>query len=254
MYIHIWDRLLLQVPFTCTGVFLARLFYRSLFIYTGVSLDICFCRYTALHFAAGHGNKEMIEVLLVNSSEVNTQSSDLKLSPILFASSAGVLQCVAVCCSVLQCVAVCCSILLVNSSEVNSQWSNLNMSPILSASSACVLQCVAACCSVLQCVAVCCSVLQCVVVGTRRRRLRSRIRLWCVAVCYISCRSVLQHSCAALVDTGCWGVLQLTSAMKFLRMDPGMGWLRLVGSIKLQVSFAEYSLFYRAFLQKRPII
>jgi len=33
-----------------------------------------------------------------------------------------------------------------------------------------------------------------------------------------------------------------------------IGWLRLVGSLKLQVSFAEYSLFYRAFLQKRPII
>ena len=33
-----------------------------------------------------------------------------------------------------------------------------------------------------------------------------------------------------------------------------MGWLRLVGSIKLQVSFAEYCLFYRVLLQKRPII
>ena len=33
-----------------------------------------------------------------------------------------------------------------------------------------------------------------------------------------------------------------------------MGWLRLVGSLKLQVSFAEYRLFYRALLQKRPII
>jgi len=32
------------------------------------------------------------------------------------------------------------------------------------------------------------------------------------------------------------------------------GWLWLVGSIELQVSFAEYSLFYRALLQKRPII
>jgi len=31
-------------------------------------------------------------------------------------------------------------------------------------------------------------------------------------------------------------------------------WLRSVGSIKLQVSFAEYRLFYRALLQKRPII
>jgi len=33
-----------------------------------------------------------------------------------------------------------------------------------------------------------------------------------------------------------------------------MGWLRLVGSLKLYVSFAEYHLFYRALLQKRPII
>ena len=31
-------------------------------------------------------------------------------------------------------------------------------------------------------------------------------------------------------------------------------WLRLVGSLKLHVSFAEYSLFYRALLQKRLII
>jgi len=34
----------------------------------------------------------------------------------------------------------------------------------------------------------------------------------------------------------------------------GMGWLRLVGSSKLQVSFAEYSLSYRALSHKRPTI
>jgi len=33
-----------------------------------------------------------------------------------------------------------------------------------------------------------------------------------------------------------------------------MGRLRLVGSLKLQVSFAEYRLFYRSLLQKRPMI
>ena len=33
-----------------------------------------------------------------------------------------------------------------------------------------------------------------------------------------------------------------------------MGRLRSVGSLKLQVSFAEYRLFYRTLLQKRPII
>jgi len=33
-----------------------------------------------------------------------------------------------------------------------------------------------------------------------------------------------------------------------------MGWLPLVGSLKLHISLAEYRLFYRALLQKRPII
>ena len=33
-----------------------------------------------------------------------------------------------------------------------------------------------------------------------------------------------------------------------------MGWLRGVGDFKLYVFFAEYRLFYRALLQKRPII
>ena len=33
-----------------------------------------------------------------------------------------------------------------------------------------------------------------------------------------------------------------------------MGWLRSVGSLKLQVSFAEYRHFYRALLQKIPLI
>jgi len=39
-----------------------------------------------------------------------------------------------------------------------------------------------------------------------------------------------------------------------IHIEHGMGWLRLVGSLKVQVSFAEYHLFYRALLQKRPII
>ena len=36
--------------------------------------------------------------------------------------------------------------------------------------------------------------------------------------------------------------------------DSSIGWVRLVGSLKLYVSFAEYSLFNRALLQERPII
>ena len=61
--------------------------------------------------------------------------------------------------------------------------------------------------------------------------------LWCVAV-----------GCSGLqCDVVCSGVLQRVAATN-------MGWLRLVGALKLQVSFAEYSLFYRALLQKKPII
>ena len=40
----------------------------------------------------------------------------------------------------------------------------------------------------------------------------------------------------------------------YMQCDSTMGWLQLVGSLKLSVSFAEYRLFYRALLQKRPII
>jgi len=36
--------------------------------------------------------------------------------------------------------------------------------------------------------------------------------------------------------------------------DVDMGWLRSVGSSKLYIFFAEYHLFYRALLQRRPII
>jgi len=47
---------------------------------------------------------------------------------------------------------------------------------------------------------------------------------------------------------------QTTQLVSVLMSAETTGWLRLVGSIKLYVSFAEYSLFYRSLLQKRPII
>jgi len=40
----------------------------------------------------------------------------------------------------------------------------------------------------------------------------------------------------------------------FIHTHMHMGWLQLVGSLKWQVSFTEYSLFYRALLKKRPTI
>jgi len=81
------------------------------------------------------------------------------------------------------------------------------------------LQCVAVCCSVLQCVAVCCSVLQCVAV----------------------CCSVLQ--CVAVVAGSPSGSIYF----KYLLFHV---W----GGVKLQVSFSEYPLFYGALLRKRLII
>jgi len=41
---------------------------------------------------------------------------------------------------------------------------------------------------------------------------------------------------------------------RYIDICRDMDWLRLVGFLKLLVSFAEYGLFYRALLQKRPII
>ena len=38
-----------------------------------------------------------------------------------------------------------------------------------------------------------------------------------------------------------------------LILEADMGWLRSVGAIQLYVSFEEYSLFYRALLQKRTM-
>jgi len=61
------------------------------------------------------------------------------------------------------------------------------------------------------------------------------------------------------ISGGC-GKLQVSFAKEpYKRDDVGksllnIGWLRLVGSLKLQVSFAEYIFFYRALLQKRPVI
>jgi len=49
-------------------------------------------------------------------------------------------------------------------------------------------------------------------------------------------------------------MLEVGEVVSKKKVNIYMGWLRLVGSIKLQVSFAEYSLFYRVLSQKRPII
>ena len=87
----------------------------------------------------------------------------------------------------------------------------------------CVLQCVAVRC-------MCCSMLQCVHFVTPT----------IIHNCRTTACNTPQHTathCNALQHTAC-----------------GMGWLRLVGCLKLYISFAEHRHFYRALLQKRPII
>ena len=53
-------------------------------------------------------------------------------------------------------------------------------------------------------------------------------------------------------EDSAWNVLRPHT--EDLAQDLAMGWLRLVGSLKSQVSFAEYCLFYGVLLQKRLII
>jgi len=97
--------------------------------------------------------------------------------------------------------------------------------------SVCVCECECVCVRAFLCVCVfvclclCLCLCRCV-----RERERERMRE-CVCVCVLVCVCV----CCRVAKTH-------------------MGWLRLVGSLKLYVTFAEYSLFYRALLQKRPII
>ena len=82
------------------------------------------------------------------------------------------------------------------------------------------------------------------------------LRCVCVVHPYIS-RQKLPHynsmSNSEQVRKGGVGILAQKGAV-FVLTTLTMGWLRLVGSLELYFSFAEYSLLYRALLQKRPVI
>jgi len=87
--------------------------------------------------------------------------------------------------------------------------------------------------------------------------IRLILQYYCVPwLIYVACHDscvlcatclVLEYYCVPMTHVCC------VSHNSCIRYDT-MGWLRLVGSLKLWISFAEYSLFYRALLQKRPII
>ena len=131
-------------------------------------------------------------------------------------------RCVVVCCCVLRFIAV--FILLVCDTGI-MQYSFLSCDTDIISCDTEIIQVQPVCCSLLQSVAVCCSLLQ------------------SAAVCCSLSQSVDHLDIAGLISE--WYVAH---------MNLGMVWLWSVGSIKLQVSFAEYCLFQRALLQKRAII
>jgi len=170
-----------------------------------------------------------------------------------------------VCCSVLQCIAVRCCVLQSCRSSINLGSRHFDW------------RCVAVCCSVLQCIAVCCSVVQCVAVrccvlqschssinlGSRHfdwRSSQKSPRFQLSITCqyrWLSRTNVYKR--ASSHANNCLLKSQLNSNRWSPFVDnnsrkSAMGWLRWVGSLKLYVSFAECSLFYRALLQKRQVI
>jgi len=72
------------------------------------------------------------------------------------------------------------------------------------------------------------------------------------------CRIVLFYSPSFSIGSIIFFYSPLFSTIRLFSIGSivlfAMGWLRLVGSLKLQVSIEEYSLFYRALLQKRLIV
>jgi len=77
--------------------------------------------------------------------------------------------------------------------------------------------------------------------------------IWMSHVTYDQVMSRMQESCHGWTShVTCTS--QLTVSSETLTSLTSMGWLRLLGSLKLQVSYVEYGLFYRALLQKKPII
>jgi len=136
----------------------------------------------------------------------------------------------------------------------------------------CVSMCLCVCVSVCLCVCVsvhlcvCASVCLCVCVCVRLcvceschvyEEVLSLIPDFCIIYQLLFCISFTScfNCCFGLLVHHVW-----TAAVSFshtmhellLCLSP-VGWLRLVSSFKIQVSFAEYSLFHRALWQKRPM-
>ena len=122
-----------------------------------------------------------------------------------------------------------------------------------------VLQCVAVCCSVLQCITVCCIMasgflflVAChvqIVTSNSHTIINSRDCTLCHAYLVSVCAYL--HHCTHCIYIYIYALTYIVTDKTYIST---MGWLPTVGSFKLQVFSAEFSLFYRAVLQKRPII
>ena len=138
------------------------------------------------------------------------------------------------CCSVLQCVAD----MILFTCEV--WWI------VLQSAAEIVLQCVAVCSSALQCVAVRCSALQCVAVCYR-----DRVAACCSIHALQPKRQILVYDCVG--QKKCASVAIVPNNNCGFNIFH-MGWLRLVGSLKVKVSNAKEPYKRDDILRKRPMI
>jgi len=80
------------------------------------------------------------------------------------------------------------------------------------------------------------------------------MHVWLIALCHDSFIYTDIHTGTTIQPDMTHVICDMTHSFVWYALCTPMGWLRLVGSLKFKVSFAEYSLFHRALLQKRPII
>ena len=178
-------------------------------------------------------------------------------------------QRVAVCCSMLQYVAVCCKEgsakalergLVLSQTQVESQRVAVCFS---------MLQYVAVCCSMLQYVAVCCKESSAkalerglVLVQTQVLVLvQTQVEFQRVAACCSSLQCVVKRQYESIVASFCDGAdtdrILCCSVLQYVAVcckQGNIGWLWLVGSIKLQGSFSEEPYKRDDILKKRHII
>jgi len=70
----------------------------------------------------------------------------------------------------------------------------------------------------------------------------------------IAMECALSHRCSDSTEVGSLHIKCSCCTFSRITIAITVGWLRLIGSLQLWVSFVAYCLFYRALLQKRPLI